>query len=264
MKVRSALILLCVGIFLEGCAATRARYNGVEMQKIKTIAVEVPAPTHFTAVSVGISGAIPIPGANLAAAAVTGVMNGAINAAGTRKNLTFNDLVVQKLGTQNLNREFVDQLEKVLRDQGYKIEEISTDTPGVPQPKLRYEGTTVVDLEGGAFPGADAIMVIKINTGYAAAGLIYPYTRSVTASVTLFQADSLKPIYRDYFAVQSISNDAYSYPRYADLVADIPHAIDGVRAAVFGLVPEFQADLSASRGIASSTAAAKDVGADLH
>jgi hypothetical protein len=253
--------VVALAVLLTACAAPpRSQFSGDEMKSIKSIVVETPPDTKYFAVSVGSSPLVILPGVGLLAAAVVGAVSGSVGAMGNRSNATFDDLVTAKLGKSDLNRKFVDQLEASLREQGYEVREVDGNAPDMP--KIVKAGV-LPKLEGNAYHGADAIMTVSVDTGYFAAGLIQPYVRNSAVSIAIFKADTLKPVFRDHLEHYAINENVFSYPRFTDLTADLPHAIQGLDEATMDFVPEFNADMLASRGLSSSMAKAKDLGASL-
>jgi hypothetical protein len=250
----TALLGACAGV-------PRSQFSGEEMKSIKSIVVETPPKTSYFAVSAGASPLIVLPGAGTLVAAVSGAVGGTVGALSHKSNPTFDDLVTAKLGETDLNRKLVDQLEASLREQGYDVREVEADTPDMP--KTTYKLGQYPNLEGAVYHGADAIMVVSIASGYYAAGVFEPYVRSATVNVAIFRADTLKPVFRDRLAQYAMHDSVYSYSRFADLTADLPHAIQGINEVMMGFVPEFNADILASRGIPSPTAQTKDLGASL-
>ncbi|WP_027796893.1 hypothetical protein [Paraburkholderia acidipaludis] len=257
-----ALTVLSLSALLGACAAPpRSQYSGDEMKSIKSIVVETPPATKYYAMSEGSTPLVVLPGIGIIAAAVTGAVSGGVSALANRKNPTFDDLVTEKLGKSDLNRKFVDQIEASLRAQGYEITEVDGTAPDMPKAVLQFG--RVGKLEGSPYHGADAIMIVSIATGYYAAGVFEPYVRSASVNVAIFKADTLKPVFRDRLSQYAMHDSAYSYFHFGDLTADLPHAIQGIDEATMGFVPEFNADMLASRGMPSPTAQTKDLGTAL-
>jgi hypothetical protein len=257
-----ATAIIGLSALLGACAAPpRSQYSGDEMKSIKSIVVETPAATKYFAMSVGSTPLVVLPGVGIIAAAVTGAVSGGVAALSNRKNPTFDELVTEKLGKSDLNRKFVDQLEASLRAQGYEVTEIDGNAPDMPKAVIQLG--RVGKLEGSAYHGADAIMIVSIATGYYAAGVFEPYVRNAAVNVAIFKADTLKPVFRDRFSQYAMHDSVYNYSRFVDLTADLPNAIQGINEATMGFVPEFNADMLASRGMPSPTAQTKDLGTAL-
>ncbi|NRO99514.1 hypothetical protein GWC77_26950 [Paraburkholderia sp. NMBU_R16] len=222
------------------------------MEAIKTIAVDVPKKTNYYAFSAGTSPVMFI-GPGVLVAAVTGAISGAISAASHRTNPTFNDLVTEKLGDTGLNRKFLDALESQLRAEGYEIKEVELAQGDMPQVVLKDR---VMALDGKSYTGADAIMIVQNLNGYYAPGSMSWYTRDVKVNIEMFKADTFEPIFQDRLKFNQGISDPYHYTTFSELKDDLPRAIKGLDEAVMGLVPQFRADLLASRGVSAATAQA--------
>jgi len=267
--------MISYAIFLGACASKPpADVDAQKMSSIKTIAVNVPKPTTYFAVTAGGPIIVPIPGVGLLAAAVGGAIAGGTAAVSTRTNKDFDSVVKSELGDTGLNRKFIDALEAELRAQGYQVKEVDLEQAGMP--KIAGDWFHPV-LKGDAYTGADAIMIAPIITGYGANGLGWPYVRSVSSQIRIFSASTFDPIFSQgvflpppaYISPKSSrggsknadlnsSQDAkesipYTYPFYADLLKDLPHAIQGIDEALMGFVPQFRAALLAGKGVSQST-----------
>ncbi|WP_296653674.1 hypothetical protein [Paraburkholderia sp.] len=252
--------ILGLAVLLGACGALpRSQYSGDAMKSIKTIIVETPPKTQYFAESVGASPIIVLPGVGIAAAAAISATVGALT---PRDNPTFNDLVTAQIGESDLNRRFFDQIESALREQGYEVREVDGSAPDMP--KTILQRGQIPKLEGAAYRGADAIMAVAVKTGYYSAGVFEPYVRNVNVNIAIFKADTLKPIFRDRLLHYAMHDNAYNYSRFSDVTSDLPHAIHGIDEAMMNFVPEFDADMQASRGIPSPTARTKDFGSMLH
>lgn len=266
--------MICYVFLLSACASKPPMdFDAQKMSSIKTIAVSVPKPTTYFAITSGGPIAVPIPGVGLLAAAVGGAIAGGTAAAATRTNKDFDSIVKSELGDTGLNRRYIDALEAELRAQGYQVKEIELGQPGTP--KIAGDWLHPV-LEGDAYTGADAIMIAPVLTGYGANGLGWPYVRSVSTRIRIFSASNLEPIFSQniflpapaYISPKSSrggsknadsnsSQDAkesipYAYPLYVDLLKDLPHAIQGIDEALMGFVPQFRAALQAGKGVSPS------------
>ncbi|MFM0714829.1 hypothetical protein PQQ73_00610 [Paraburkholderia strydomiana] len=266
--------LLCLLALLSACTSTPLiEVDTQKMTSIKTIAVAVPKPTRYSAVTAGGPIFVPIPGAGVLAAAIGGAIAGGTAAASNRTNNDFDGLVRDRLGDTGLNRRYVDSLEKELRDQGYQVKEINLDQDDMP--KISGDRFQPV-LKGQAFTAADAIMIAPVNTGYGANGVGCPYVRAINSQIRIFASDTFKPIFSQNFFynarchVNPIGNrddgvnmtsrsgrddkrpDPYSYQFYSDLINDLPHAIQGLDETLLSFVPQFHSALLAGRGVAQS------------
>ncbi|AOJ85326.1 hypothetical protein WS87_00915 (plasmid) [Burkholderia sp. MSMB0856] len=247
-------------LILSACATPpSATYDTADMMAIKTIAVAMPKPTSYFAVSLSGPIFVPIPGASLAISAFSGALAGTLGRAATRANDEFNELVQQKLGDTGLNRKFVDALEAVLREQGYAVKEVELGRDGAPV--LTWDKKNGPLLTGGPYLGADALLIAPVQTGYLSKQLGHPYLRFAKTEVRIFKADTLKSIFADDLTHKTESafqqgGIPYSYNWYSAVKDDLPHAIQGVNEALMNLVPQFKADLLASRGEASLAGAA--------
>lgn len=245
MKHATLVALISSATLLTGCATRPLfAFDTNQMSSIRTIAVSAPKPTTYFVSTAGVM-FIPVPGLSMLAAAVGGAVAGGANAASSRIGNDFDRLVKEKVGDTELNRRFVDMLEAELRAQGYEVKEIDLSEDGMP--KIAEDGTGLI-LKGNAYSGADAIMIAPSLTGYFAAGIAAPFTRSVSTEIRIFKADTLAPIFTEnltYYKAQ----DPYSYNWYSALVEDLPHAVQGLDEALMGLGPKFRVLLFASRGI---------------
>ena len=262
MKVKSINIFgaAIVAMMLSACATPpSATYDTADMVSIKTIAVAIPKPTSYFAVSLSGPIFVPIPGASLAMAAFSGALAGTLGRAATHGNDEFNDLVQQKLGDTGLNRKFVDGLEAVLREQGYVVKEVELGRDGAPE--LTWDKKSGPLLTGGPYLGADALLIAPVQTGYLSKQLGHAYLRFAKTEVRIFKADTLKSIFTDDLTHKTESafqqgGIPYSYNWYSAIMDDLPRAIQGVNEALMDLVPQFKADLLASRGEASAASTA--------
>ncbi|MGU7771836.1 hypothetical protein ACV229_16905 [Burkholderia sp. MR1-5-21] len=245
------LVVSVVSVAMLGACASKPQieYDAQKMSAIKTIAVNVPKPTKYFAVSAGGPIFVPIPGVGLIAAAIGGAIAGGAAAVSTRTNKDFDSLVKSQLGDTRLNGKYIEALEAELRAQGYQVKEIDLDQDGMPKIAGDWLHPT---LKGGAYAGADAIMIAPNTTGYGANGLGWPYVRTVNSQIRIFKADTLEPIFSQNIFFK-IAKDPYSYPFYSDLVKDLPHAIQGVDEALMSVVPQFRQGLLVSRGVSQVT-----------
>ncbi len=192
-------------------------------------------------------------GPGILGAVIVGAVSGAISVATShRSNPTFNDLVMEQLGDTGVNRKFADAIEAELRSEGYDVKEVDLAGDDMPRVVLKDHGRTQA-LEGKSYAGADAIMVIGNAYGYFAPGSFSWYTRDVKASIAIYKADTLEPVFKDDLKFNQGNSDSYHYTTYSELKGDLPRAIQGLDEAVLGLVPEFKTDLLASRGVSEKT-----------
>ncbi|NTX25758.1 PepSY domain-containing protein [Burkholderia pyrrocinia] len=279
ISVRYSIAIVMSGLMLGACASKpQVEFDTQRMTSIKTIAIDVPKPTKYFAITAGGPIFVPIPGVGLLAAAVGGVIAGGTAAASTRTNKDFDDLVKSELGDTGLNRKYIDALKAELREQGYDVKEIDLGQDGMPKVSGDWLNPT---LKGGAYAGADAILIAPVITGYGANGLGWPYVRSVSSRIRIFSAKTLDPIFSQNIYLPPPSNIGsnsggivnrqtgsnfsqdekevipYVYPFYADLVKDLPHAIKGVDEALMSFVPQFRTAVLTSRGITQSASSSQ-------
>lgn len=266
---------ICCVLLLSACASNSPiDFDAQRMSSIKTIAVNVPKPTTYFAVTSGGPIIVPIPGVGLLAAAVGGAIAGGTAAASTRTNKDFDSVVKSELGDTGLNRKYINALEAELRVLGYQVKEIELGQAGTPA--IAGDWLNPV-LKGDAYTGADAIMIAPVITGYGATGLGWPYVRSVSSRIRIFSASTLEPIFSQniflpapaYISPKSSKGGSknadvnsgqdakesipYTYPLYTDLLRDLPHAIQGIDEALMGFVPQFRTALQAGKSVSSST-----------
>ena len=248
------MAVVACATFMTACTTPpRATYDTAKVGAVKTIAVATPKKTNYFAVSAGSGGGVLLLGPGILGAVIGGVVSGVANAATAhRTNATFNDLVTEKLGDTGLNRKFADAVEAELRSEGYDVKEVDLAGDDMPKLVLRDHGRTQA-LEGKSYAGADAIMVIDNANGYFAPGSFSWYTRDAKATIAIYKADTFEPIFNDQLKFNQGNSDSYHYTTYSELKDDLPRAIQGLDEAALGLVPEFKADLLASRGVSAKT-----------
>lgn len=272
MKIMNKLAVVFVTLLLSACASKpQVEFDAEKMSSIKTIAVGVPKPIKYFAVTSGGPVFIPIPGVGLLAAAVGGVVAGSVAAASTRSNKDFDSLVKDRLGDTGLNRRYVEAIENELRAQGYQVKEINLGQDGMPE--IAGDAMHPV-LKGKPYAGADAIMIVPAVAGYGANGVGCPYVRTVNSRIRIFTSNNFDTVFSQnffYMATCQVDSginrgvfenmnanrdikkpDPYSYQFYSDLVADLPHAIQGVDEKLMSLVPQFRTALLSSRGLSES------------
>jgi hypothetical protein len=243
-------LVLGFSLLLSACADPKANYSTEKMTAIKTIAVALPPKTYYIASTP--DGLSMIGG--IAGLVADGIAS--INSADrVKKRAAFNDLVTAQLGDTALNRKFADAVEAELTAQGYTVTEVDLSKDGMP--KVVYDDRRIWSLKGSAYSGADAILVVQVNTAYFAQGTIYPYNREVLGDIKIFKSDTLEPAFQERLFFVKLS-DKYSYSTYADLVKDLPHAIDGLNQATMSFIPEFAANLKASRQVTQTTSQPAD------
>jgi hypothetical protein len=270
MKWTSAVFIMLLG----ACASKpQIDFDTYGMLSIKTIAVAIPKPTTYFAVTHGGPVFIPIPGGSILAAAIGGAIAGGTVAMSTRTSKEFDRLVRDRLGDTRLNRRYVDGLEDELRAQGYQVKEIDLGEAGMPS--IGGDMLHPV-LEGKPYTEADAIMIAPVKTGYGANGVGCPYVRAVNSQIRIFSAKTFTPIFsqniffpapcpvvsnsNEDFGKNNFTNSnrnsqepvAFSYQFYSDIVNDLPHAVQGVDEALMSFVPQFRTALLASKGISQS------------
>lgn len=276
MRVVIRISTVYLMMLLGACASKpQAEFDMQKMSSVKTIAVAVPMPTIYFAVTSGgpIFVPIPIPGASVLAAAIGGTIAGGSAAASTRTNKEFDSLVKDRLGDTQLNRRYVDSLENELRAQGYRVKEIVLGQTGMPT--IAGDWLHPV-LKGEPYTEADAIMIAPVNTGYGANGLGCPYVRVVNSRIRIFSSNTFDPIFSQNIFYSSpcqvasgsnrdfdknnwansnqgpVESVPFSYQFYSDLVKDLPHAIQGIDEALMSFVPQFHTALLESRGVSES------------
>jgi hypothetical protein len=252
--INKVTAIFACATFMTACTTPpRTTFDSAKLGAVKTIAVAVPQKTSYFAVSAGSGGGVMFFGPGVIGAVVGGVLSGAISAAAShRDHLTFNDLVAQKLGDTGLNRKFVDAIEVELRSEGYDVKEVDLADDDMPKVVFTDHGATQA-LRGKPYAGADAIMIVGNTNGYFATSAMAWFTRDVKASIAMYKADTFEPIFRDQLKFNQGNADSYHYTTYSELKDDLPRAVQGVDEAVLGLVPEFKADLMASRGVSAET-----------
>jgi hypothetical protein len=250
---KAMTVVACAAVMTACSTPPHMTYDS-RIGAVKTIAVATPKKTSYFAFSAASNGGgMMVFGPGIIGAVIGGALSGAFDAATSqRSHETFNDIVTDKLGDTGLNRKFVDALEADLRSEGYDVKEVDLGADDMPKLVLKDHGRKQV-LAGKPYSGADAIMIVQNANGYFAPGAFSWFTRDVKSNITIYKADTLSPIFNDQLNFNQGNSDAYHYTTYSELKDDLPRAIQGVDEAVMGLVPEFKADLLASRGVSVKT-----------
>ncbi|MEN8512197.1 hypothetical protein [Burkholderia sp. RS02] len=236
----AALMLL---ISISGHASdTTSEVNNEQLGAVKTVTVVYPGKAVY--IAFGPSGPIhipvPIPGAGIVGALATGAVAGAVNA-GLSKNdndspTSLNDLVTAKLGDTGLNRHFTDSIEMVLRNHGFTVKEVDASSPGLPT--IKPDGHLVLHASGSPYQGSDAVLFIRVGTGYVTPGRYHAYTRRVIGDIVMFKSDTYDAILRQHVSWKQ-SDDPYSYSSVDALESDLQHAIDGLNEGLMAQVDPF-------------------------
>jgi hypothetical protein len=169
-KIYATLMVL---IFIAGHArGAPPEINSEKLSTVKTVTVVYPGKTVY--VALGPSGPIhiPIPGVRVVGALAAGTVAGAVNAGLSKNNespTSLNDLVTAKLGDTKLNRRFTDSIETVLRNHGFTVKEVDVSSPGLPAIKL--DEHRILQASGEPYQGSDAVLFIRVGTGYVTPGL---------------------------------------------------------------------------------------------
>ncbi len=240
---RLSIIALAAAATLSGCAAgPRPVVDEARFKPIHTITVIYPGQAVYYGSMV--SAPIPIPVVGLVGAAIAGAVTGSINAANSKKRVTFDDLVTEKLGDTKLNRRFTDGIEAVLRSHGYIVKEVDASDPSVP--RIDWDSHSTLRASGPVYSDGDAILAFKIAPSYTSPGLFYSYSRAVTGEITLFKTATYEPLMRQRLYWQPFS-DPYSYATMSMLVKDLPHAISGLDEASLQQVTVFDKALDVAQ-----------------
>jgi hypothetical protein len=232
---KSCLVVLL--FILAGCA-TQAPVPPINAQKlatIKRIAIAAPTTSQYFA-SVGAAPVTNFANGGLGVNAASGVVSGLLTSVSQSRASGFDSLVKSRLPALDLNREFVERLGAELTAQGYVVTEVELGKAGAPI-VTRDNGARTYSIRGNGYADADAILWVPIVTAYFAPGPLNAYKRSVSADAHLFaRTDEL--IAHQYFGFQKAFSDDYSYNTYNGLTEDLDRAMDGLREALLGLVPE--------------------------
>ncbi|KVH09336.1 MULTISPECIES: hypothetical protein [Burkholderia] len=240
-KKSFAALALLISISGHASDAT-PEIDSEKLGAVKTVTVVYPGKAVY--IAFGPSGPIhipiPIPGAGVVGALATGAIAGAVNA-GLNKSendspTSLNDLVTAKLGDTGLNRRFTDSIETVLRNHGFTVKEVDASSPGLPT--VKPDEHRLWQASGSPYQGSDAVLYIRVGTGYVTPGARHAYTRRVIGDIVMFKSDTYDAILRQHVSWKQ-SNDPYSYPSIESLESDLQHAIDGLNEGLMAQVDPF-------------------------
>jgi hypothetical protein len=144
--------------------------------------------------------------------------------------------VTAKLGDTGLNRRFTDSIETVLRNHGFTVKEVDASSPGLPT--VKPDEHRLWQASGSPYQGSDAVLYIRVGTGYVTPGARHAYTRRVIGDIVMFKSDTYDAILRQHVSWKQ-SNDPYSYPSIESLESDLQHAIDGLNEGLMAQVDPF-------------------------
>jgi len=246
LNKRSFAALMLLISISSHASDTTSEVNSEKLGAVKTVTVVYPGKAVY--IAFGPSGPIhipiPIPGAGVVGALVTGTVAGAVNA-GLGKNdndspTSLNDLVTAKLGDTGLNRRFTDSIETVLRNHGFTVKEVDASSPGLPT--VKPDGHRSWQASGSPYQGSDAVLFIRVGTGYLTPGFHHAYTRRVIGDIVMFQSDTYDAIVRHHVNWKQ-SDDPYSYSSIESLENDLQHAVDGLNEGLMAQVDPFDKSL---------------------
>jgi hypothetical protein len=234
--IKLAPMVIALSIGLAGCAGMN-EVDAIKLSSNKSVTVVYPGKTSYGAGAA--SAPLIIPG-GIVAALITGAANA--SASNTNKKAeTFDELVAEKVGDTNLNRQFTGGVEDSLRDHGYVVNEVSADAPTLPT--FTRDKHTQWQAEGQAYRDSDAVLIIKVSPGYQAPGPLNSYSRMIVGEIVMFKGDTHEAVLRRRLYWQKFT-DPYSYGTYA-FIKDLPHAIKGLDEAELAQVDTFDKALTA-------------------
>jgi hypothetical protein len=225
--------LICISVHASD---TTSEINSEKLSAVKTVTVVYPGKAVY--IALGPSGPIliPIPGAGVVGALAAGAVAGAVNAGLSKNNespTSLNDLVTEKLGDTELNRHFTDSIETVLRNHGFTVKEVDSSSPGLPV--IKPDEHHILQASGEPYKESDAVLFIRVGTGYVTPGLYHAYTRRVIGDIVMFTSDTHDAILRQHISWKQ-SDDPYSYSSIDSLESDLQHAIDGLNEGLMAQV----------------------------
>ncbi|GBH25016.1 hypothetical protein [Burkholderia vietnamiensis] len=236
----AALMLL---ISIAGHARdTTSEVNAERVSAVKTVTVVYPGKAVYITVrpSGPIHIPVPIPGVGVVGALAMGAVAGAVGVGlGKHDNdspTSLNDLVTARFGDTGLNRRFTDSIETVLRNHGFTVQEVDASAPGLPT--LKPDAHRMWQASGSPYQGSDAVLFLRVGTGYVTPGGFHGFTRRVIGDIVMFQSDTYDAILRQHVNWKQ-SGDPYSYSSIDALDSDLRRAIDGLDEGLMAQVDPF-------------------------
>jgi hypothetical protein len=228
---------------LAGCAAApRAEVDAGKFSAVHTVTVVYPGTTVYS----GGRAQMPLvlTGGSVLSAALTGAVTGLVNASSARQNLlAFNDVVTAQLGDTKLNRRFTDGIEAALRTHGYVVREVDASTPTLPT--FSHDEHNQWHADGPFYRDSDAVLLIRVSPVYNSSGPGSAYSRLITGEIVMFASDTHAAVFRQrIYWLKTI--DPYSYHSMDQVVADLPHAINGLDESMMAQVDLFDRSLDSN------------------
>lgn len=242
LNKRSIAALMLLISIASHASDTTSEVDSEKLAAVRTVTVVYPGKAVY--IAFGPSGPIhipvPIPGAGVVGALATGAVAGAVNA-GLNKHdndspTSLNDLVTAQLGDTGLNRRFTDSIEAVLRNHGFTVKEVDASSPGLPT--IKPDGHRLWQASGTPYQGSDAVLFVRVGTGYVTPGARHAYTRRVLGDIVMFRSDTYDAVLRQHVNWKQ-SDDPYSYSSIESLESDLRHAIDGLNEGLMAQVDPF-------------------------
>lgn len=230
-RLRGLLLSAAIAILATACASMpqQQAYNREAHANIKTIVVLATSPTQVQVAMLNNP------------AASFGLIGGLIAAADHSSKQGRLDSVTARNAFEPLPY-FRERLTQYMAERGYTL---VWPSPPVQAAKVDRGSLGLRKAYGPVGQAADAQLDINLPfVGYAAAGAgaNSPYRPTVQASVRLVATDGKQNLYTDYFAYNNVFNlakavvvdadPAYAYPKFDDLEAAGPNAIEGLRKAL--------------------------------
>ncbi|MCO8574842.1 hypothetical protein KGP87_00790 [Burkholderia multivorans] len=240
-KNRFAALMLVISISSHA-SDTTSEVNREQLAAVKTVTVVYPGKPVY--IAFGPSGPvhipIPLPGAGVVGALAAGAAAGAVNAGlGTNDDHSptlLNDLVTARFGDTGLNRRFTDRIETVLRNHGFTVKEVDASTPGLPT--IKPDEHFALHASGTPYQGSDAVLFVRVGTGYVSPGRYHAYTRRAIGNIVMFKSDTYEAILSQHVNWKQ-SDDPYRYASVEALGSDLQHAIDGLEEGLMAQVDPF-------------------------
>jgi hypothetical protein len=230
---RRWLPVVALALALAGCAtAPKQAYNRAANSDIKVVGILVPKPpAEYQVWNIGHAGN------------AFGLIGGLIAASDMQsKSKEFTEAA--RARGLDLAGEFQGQLVSAVESRGYRVKLLNVERPKAVFLE-RYD-----DLD----PEADAYVDVVIGGGYLCASGTEDYFPSVQVNVRVVKRVSREVVYQERVAygyewkygqpVQIPSDAKYRFKDFPALMADVPLAVDGLRAGVPKVVSQLGRDLS--------------------
>ncbi|MCO1373299.1 hypothetical protein L0Z42_22625 [Burkholderia multivorans] len=88
------------------------------------------------------------------------------------------------------------------------------------------------------YQGSDAVLFVRVGTGYVSPGRYHAYTRRAIGNIVMFKSDTYEAILSQHVNWKQ-SDDAYRYASVDALGSDLQHAIDGLEEGLMAQVDPF-------------------------